>query len=716
MYTHPPITRYTDFLVNELNPDGTAVHLKSLSVPKRPTQAVGDLKSQVQAGKQDANSHPEDTGASKPTHNSEPDAVTTSEHETEDVRDSKKAEDLEILTSLLGDGTITQITNLHKAVLAEPKRKPSTFPTYTTNSIESRADRTEIHQLIRSIFSSRLDTVTGDDGTIAVTAARRPPSQNSLVSNTGPRGPNLLGWQAQGGEYLHFTLHKENKDTMEVLNFLAGQTRTRAKRFAFAGTKDRRAVTAQRCSVFRMSATQLHGVSKRLKNSAIGDYVHKPTGLCLGDLGGNAFVITLRDAGTANDTNLPISERQRHLEAVLTAAIPAFSQSGFLNYYGLQRFGSFIVPTHEIGKRMLQGDLASAIDALLSFSPSALAPEQDTKTSDDDATRARTIRDYTSAMNASPPDYAAAVAAAKTIPRKFTAEAQVTKWLSTKGGSKCSDYQGALMTLPRNLRLMYVHAYQSFVWNAMVSRRWELYGAELVEGDLVLVSEGAAEEEDGGVDQDGDAVVKHEDEARENIQRARTLSAEEAASGTWNVEDLVLPLPGFDVVYPANAVGRAYEEFMGSEEGGGLDPHGMRRGWKDVSLCGGYRRIVGRCLGDVKWEVRRYANVEEQLVETDLDRAKMEQAIGSGQRIVVGETEGETTEEAEIEAGATDGGKEMDGVEFTRPADADDQGKLAVILRLSLGPSTYATMALRELMGAGGCREYKPDFGGRGRR
>ena len=38
--------------------------------------------------------------------------------------------------------------------------------------------------------------------------------------------------------------------------------------------------------------------------------------------------------------------------------------------------------------------------------------------------------------------------------------------------------------------------------------------------------------------------------------------------------------------------------------------------------------------------------------------------------------------------------------------------KIAVVLKLQLGASQYATMALRELMKAGGLRVYKADFSG----
>ena len=64
-------------------------------------------------------------------------------------------------------------------------------------------------------------------------------------------------WKELGGDYLHFTLFKENKDTMESISWLAKELKMKPNNFQFAGTKDGRAVTVQRVSVYRVLADRM---------------------------------------------------------------------------------------------------------------------------------------------------------------------------------------------------------------------------------------------------------------------------------------------------------------------------------------------------------------------------------------------------------------------------------------------------------------------------
>lgn len=94
-----------------------------------------------------------------------------------------------------------------------------------------------------------------------------------------------------------------------------------------------------------------------------------------------------------------------------------------------------------------------------------------------------------------------------------------------KYGAK--QYRTAFQALPRNVRLFYVHSYQSWIWNLMATERICRYGSERpVEGDLI---------------QDP------------HSQHIKVVSA--TPHNTYTIEDVVLPLPGFAVKYPPNEIG-----------------------------------------------------------------------------------------------------------------------------------------------------------------
>lgn len=748
--------RYTDFLVNEIGLDGQVLHLTSTDVPKKTKsgkqangeamkeKTTGEVKSVIEEDTGDVkmlDAQDADAGEPKAPVESEvapapapaPTAAPTpapkgikividdegpetkqkeAEPESETTVEVQLADDdRNTLHSIFGEDITKQIVKLVGAIRRHDHKKAKDFKAVITPSMSDRELRTQAHQSLRRIFPNMLESYMEEDQSLRIKAT--PPAERKGGGNknrrAGARGDRGNGgggnrWEELGGEYLHFNLYKENKDTMEVVGFLGSKLGGGGKPFDFAGTKDRRACTVQRICVRRQTAERIQSFNNILYNAAIGDFEHKPYKIKLGDLKGNEFTITLRDCHFQSEEGLNLAQRHDLANKIVSKAITDFSEKGFINYYGLQRFGSFAASTDAIGRKMLQDDLAGAVADLLAYNDTALAAAEGTlpqgstiQVSQDDRNRAKALHIWRTTGKGS--------AALDLLPRKFTAERNMIQHLSSRNSrtaqhDRKQDWQGALMTIPRNLRLMYVHAYQSLVWNAVAGRRWSLHGDKVVEGDLVLVHEHRDKETNSStsvetkprdIDANGEIVINPSGTENANagaleFERARHLTASEATSGKYTIWDVVLPQPGFDVEYPSNAVGEYYKEFMGSEKGGGLDPHGMRRGWREVSLSGGYRKFLSRPLGPLGFEVHEYVKADQPFVETDLQRLKRAN----------GEVEAKK-DEVDVEDGEQEGEK-----------------KLAVVVKLQLASSQYATMALRELMKAGGVRAYKPEYmGGR---
>ncbi|KAI9808229.1 MAG: hypothetical protein M1825_004686 [Sarcosagium campestre] len=723
--------RYTDFLVNEILPTGQVVHLSDLkSIPKSKVPVtLSDVASSPAPRKSSVeNEKNSTTGPPSPAANHEnPEsidkindpnsAVTANVADTGHIIQASSfklsSKDESELSSYFDEKAISDILALHQEILSLPDASRKRFSTVKTAVLSDRSIRTKMHSSMRRIFSSRLETSTDSDGAILVSCAPKKGQGASSYSRSDRDRPRQTtkrpGWKERGGEYLHFSLFKENKDTMEVVAFLARELGSNSRNFQFAGTKDRRGVTVQRVSAYRIFDDRLAAVNRSLRGSKVGNFEYQPRGLALGELMGNEFVITLKDCRFPGTEGLELSDTVQRASVILAQATKRLKEDGFLNYFGLQRFGTFSAKTHTVGLKMLQEDLQAACQDILSYSPEALAAAKDPLSavngsliSSDDKARAYALDLFNTTKKANP--------ALQELPRKYSAESALIRHLG--GNDRANDFQGALQSIPRNLRLMYVHAYQSFVWNMVASERWVRFGRQVVEGDLVLVNRGrdleqVAVDDAEDIDESGESIVhptgeEHAGKVEDQFQRARPLTKEEVASGHFTIFDVVLPTPGFDVVYPANSLKDYYVDFMQSELGGRLDPFNMRRKWRDVSLSGNYRKLLARPLGndEIHYELKTYSSDNEQLVETDLEKMqkkKQQPHLKDNWKKWIDEN---------ADKGGTGNAATNNGVEAPPPS------RIAVILRLQLGTSQYATMALRELLGPGGVQTYKPDFGG----
>ncbi|PWW80073.1 tRNA pseudouridine synthase D [Tuber magnatum] len=556
---------------------------------------------------------------------------------------------------------------------------------HITRSI-GRGERGLVHTAIREFSSGKIDSVTlsGDqEGCIRIYASTGQSGvrQRKRGNRAGRRrNKSGKGDGDAGLDYCHFLVYKVNRDTMDVMGILPqliGGTGGKNP-FSFAGNKDRRAVTVSWFSAYKVRAERLAQLNQgegRLRGCHLGNFCYKDTGLGLGDLCGNEFVITLRECVS--------SDKSKSLEEVVGTAMQRVKETGFMNYFGLQRFGSHGVGTWEVGVEMLKGNWRGAVEKILSYDPAILEKDDDS-VSTEEKSRAQACHVFLTTY-----DFQKAV---ELIPRRSNAERAILTSFRDRGieanehGGRL-DYMAALQAVPRKMRTIYLHAFQSFVWNYVVTERIA-WGTKVLPGDLVMAEattaatnkapKPATPDDLPEIDQDGEVVihappddtgVASTNPGEEKFKRARALSKEEAESGKYTIKDIVLPTPGWDIIYPQNALMEIYSRVMKEHE---LDPLNMKRNHRETSLPGSYRHVIGTFInGEANYEIRKYHG-DEQIVKTDLEVIKEKEAVIEG-------------------AGKGD-------------------EKTAVVLRFQLGTSTYATMALRELMKEG-VKAFIPEFG-----
>ncbi|KAI1294910.1 Pseudouridylate synthase 7 -like protein [Halotydeus destructor] len=458
--------------------------------------------------------------------------------------------------------------------------------------------RTRIHKVISQEFQG-FNTKTIDKD-----------SKKYIIASRGKqeRGDNRGTWPYPG-DFTCFSVYMENRGTSEVVNTISRTLNYNQKGFGYAGSKDKRAIAVQRMSLFRTEPKKILKVNDVYMNNpnpiAVGDFSFEKNPLKLGQLSGNVFDIILREAKF--DTREDVSE-----------AFTALSNHGFINYFGTQRFGSGHVRTQEIGLAILRQDWEKAVNFILS-------PTFRDKRAKDRPTFNECMKLYQETKNASN--------VFKKFHWKNSNEGQLLENLSKKP----TNFYAALASLPRNNRSLYMHAYQSLIWNQAASQRIRKHGLKVLPGDLLFFDEEVASdlEPDEG---DGRREPVIADET--NMERATIL-------------DVVLPLPGTKVTLPVNETGDVIKEILDKDEVS-LEKFGSKA--KDFMFYGAYRKLICKPK-KLDWSLVKYEDEKQRLIQTDLELVQhMEPEVSSG--------------------GSFD----------------------AVKLSVSLPSSSYATVFIRELM------------------
>jgi tRNA pseudouridine13 synthase len=257
-------------------------------------------------------------------------------------------------------------------------------------------------------------------------------------------------------------IEKIGRNTLDVVLDVARELHLSRKRMGFAGMKDKAALTRQWICVSNLEPDELQNLEEKLYNVKILKITQNEKKLRIGQLVGNKFRIMIRDT---EDPEADI-ETVREILAQL-------SQLGVPNYYGWQRFGKNRPNTHLVGKFLVHDDLKGAVDSYIGN------PYKDEK---NHIKAARALYDEGELQEAYE-SMPAGMRYEKMMLRELMREQKKKEKLDDK------SYKRALESLPKPLRRMFVHAYQSFLFNKAVSERAKLGINRYVDGDILIDNE-----------------------------------------------------------------------------------------------------------------------------------------------------------------------------------------------------------------------------------
>ena len=261
--------------------------------------------------------------------------------------------------------------------------------------------------------------------------------------------------QSWNGSFLHFTLEKINWNTMDAIREIAKRTKKQRKNFGFAGTKDKFALTTQRIGCYGLKPEDLENIKNSIKDIIIKDIQKTNIKLRMGYLWGNRFTIKIR----VNEEDRYYNQLHKY-EKILENKNLEY----ILNYYGIQRFGTFRPITHIVGKFIYQRDFEGAF---YTYCGTPINEEGEI----------RGAREFVDNGNFKE--------ALKIFSNKKYKNTYYNEVKMIRHYLKTENYKECFKVLPPQLISMFVNAYQSYLFNEMINRRYEKYSFNIYEGDVL---------------------------------------------------------------------------------------------------------------------------------------------------------------------------------------------------------------------------------------
>jgi len=233
------------------------------------------------------------------------------------------------------------------------------------------------------------------------------------------------------------------------------------ERVAWAGTKDKHAVTTQLFSIRDVDPEAVAALD--VQGAEIEVLGRTGRSISFGDLHGNRFEIRIREADPeaaelVDETTAALREFVDGVgDDVDRAGGDSETAAGVPNWFGQQRFGSQRPVTHEVGLDIVRGEWREAV---LAYVANPFETERE---------ETRTARQFVADEAASDdPDWQACL---DRIPGYLGFERSMLHRLVEDGAETPADFRNALEAVPWNLQRLFINAAQSYVFNRILSER-----------------------------------------------------------------------------------------------------------------------------------------------------------------------------------------------------------------------------------------------------
>ncbi|MGC9133150.1 MAG: tRNA pseudouridine(13) synthase TruD [Nanopusillaceae archaeon] len=238
-----------------------------------------------------------------------------------------------------------------------------------------------------------------------------------------------LDKKKEGETFRYFLMRKKNISTIKAIKIIARKLHISKRKIYFAGEKDKNTISEQYIAIRNLNEFKEEYNFGNVYLKYVGSY-DEP--LRISDIEYNYFRIIIRE----------VNEKEREL---FEKNIKIFDKYYF-NYFDEQRFGNRY-NNHIIGKYIIKRDFENAIKIFLT-------DYNNEKNELSIKARKYLLENWGNFKEA-----------LKLYPSFLDIERSLLTYLS-----KEINYRRALRYIPKRILKMFVHSYQSYLWNKLVSR------------------------------------------------------------------------------------------------------------------------------------------------------------------------------------------------------------------------------------------------------